>query len=111
MNADDFRKRTKTFAVRTIRLCEALPKSRTASVVGTQLLRCSTSVGANYRAACRAKSPRDFVAKLAIIEEECDEAIYWMELIVEAGLMSPKQVGDLKAEAEEILAMIVASIH
>ena len=74
------------------------------------MLRCGTSVGANYRAACRAKSLAEFVAKMAIVEEECDESIYWMELIVEAGLMDEKRLIELKNEANEILSMVVASI-
>jgi len=110
MNADEFKNRTKAFALRVIRLVEALPKSRTADVIAKQLLRCGTSVGANYRAACRAKSNADFVAKMAIVEEECDEVIYWLELLVEAGLMDDHRLADLKAEADEILSMVVASI-
>jgi len=110
MNANEFKDRTKPFALRVIRLCEALPKSRTADVVGKQLLRSGTSVGANYRAACRAKSPADFIAKMAIVEEECDESIYWMELIVEAGLIDEKRVTDLRDEANGILSMVVSSI-
>ena len=110
MNAEEFKKRTKAFALRVIRLCEVLPKSRTADVIGKQLLRCGTSVGANYRSACRAKSPTDFIAKMAIVEEECDEAIYWMELIVESGMLDEKHIADLRAEANEILSMGVASI-
>lgn len=110
MNADEFKDRTRTFALRVIRLCESLPKSRTADVIGKQLLRCGTSVGANYRAACRAKSPADFIAKMGIVEEECDESVYWMELIVEAGVMEEKRVADLRSEANEILSMVIASI-
>jgi four helix bundle protein len=110
MNAEEFKKRTKAFALSAIRLAEALPKSRTADVIGKQLIRCGTSVGANYRAACRAKSPSDFIAKMSIVEEECDEAMYWMELLVEAGLMDENRVADLKVEANEILSMVVASI-
>ena len=110
MNAEEFKNRTKELALRVIRLVEALPKSRTADVIGRQLLRCGTSVGANYRAACRAKSAADFIAKMAIVEEECDESIYWMDLLVGAGLMGEKCVADLKNEADEILSMVVASI-
>jgi four helix bundle protein len=110
MNADEFKDRTKAFGLRVVRLVEALPQSRTADVFGKQLLRCGTSVGANYRAACRAKSPADFVAKMKIVEEECDEAIYWMELIVEAGLMPENRVTDLLKEANEILSMVVSSL-
>jgi four helix bundle protein len=108
MNADDFKNRTKAFAIRVIRLVEALPNNQTAKVIGSQLLRCGTSVGANYRAACRAKSPADFIAKMAIVEEECDESSYWMELIAEAGLMNEKRLTDLKNEANEILSMVVS---
>lgn len=110
METSEFKKRTMAFALRVIRLCEALPKSRTADVIGRQLLRCGTSVGANYRATCRAKSRPDFIAKMAIVEEECDEAKYWIELLVEAGLVKETQVTDLKTEANEILSMVVASI-
>ena len=110
MNADDFKNRTKAFAIRVIRVVETLPKNQTAKVIGYQVLRCGTSVGANNRAACRAKSPADFIAKMAIVEEECDESIYWMELIAEAGLMDEKRLIDLKNEANEILSMVVASI-
>jgi four helix bundle protein len=110
MKPEEFKKRTKVFALRVIRLAEALPKSRTANVIGKQLLRCGTSVGANYRAASRAKSSADFIAKMAIVEEECDESIYWMELLVEAGLMDEERVADLKTEANEIVSMVVASI-
>ena len=73
MNANEFKNRTKAFAIRVIRLVEALPKNQTAKVIGNQLLRCGTSVGANYRAACRARSPADFIARMAIVEEECHE--------------------------------------
>jgi four helix bundle protein len=106
----DLRERTKAFALRVIRLCEALPKNQTANVIGRQLLRSGTSVGANYRAACRPKSKKDFVFKLGIVEEECDESIYWMELIVESKLMSEDKMHDLMVEGEEILRMVVASI-
>lgn len=81
MKADEMKQRTRVFALRVIRLVEALPKTRTAEVLGKQLLRCGTSVGANYRASCRAKSQADFIAKMGIVEEEADEAIYWIELL------------------------------
>jgi four helix bundle protein len=93
-----------------IRLCEALPKGKTADVIGRQLLRCGTSVGANYRAACRARSPAEFIAKMGIVEEECDECLYWMQLMIEAGLMPEERLNDLKREADELLAMTVSSI-
>lgn len=105
------KKRTKVFGLRIIRLVHSLPKSRTTDVIGRQLLRCGTSVGANYRAACRAKSPAEFAAKMGIVEEECDETIYWMELLVEADLIREPRVADLMSEANEILAMVIASIR
>ncbi len=88
----------------------ALPNERTASILGRQLLRCGTSVGANYRAACRARSRRDFVAKLGIVEEECDEVIYWLELLTDAGIIDKARVTDLLTEANEVLSIVVASI-
>jgi four helix bundle protein len=111
MNADEFKKRTRAFALRVVRLTEALPKTRTADVVGKQLLRCGTSVGANYRAACRAKSQADFIAKMGIVEEEADETIYWMELLVESGLIEKERVASLLDEANQIIALVVSSIR
>lgn len=110
MTPDDFRARTKAFALRGIRLAEALPKSTTGHVIGKQLMRCATSVGANYRSACRAKSRADFVAKMRIVEEECDESLYWMELLVETGQVKAAALVDLMKEANEILSLVVTSI-
>lgn len=107
---NDLKDRTKQFALRVIRLCEALPKGRTADVIGRQLLRCGTSVGVNYRAACRARSPAEFITKMGIVEEECDECLYWMELMIEAGLMPEERLSDLMREADELLAITVSSI-
>jgi four helix bundle protein len=107
----ELKDRTKQFAIRVIRLVSSLPKSMTADVIGKQLFRSATSVGANYRSACRAKSPADFVAKMAIVEEEADECGYWMEIIVETKLMKPELVADLLREANEIVAIVVASIR
>jgi len=78
----DLKKRTKAFALRVIALVESLPRSRTANVIGNQLLRSGTSVGANYRSACRGRSPAEFVSKMGIVEEEADESLFWMELLV-----------------------------
>jgi four helix bundle protein len=108
--AADFKNRTKQFALRVIRLVESLPQRRTADVLGKQLLRSGTSVGANYRAACRARSPQEFRSKLGIVEEEADESIYWIELLVESRLVRECLVTNLLQEAGEILAMVVASI-
>jgi len=109
VNPAEFRVRTQEFALRIIRLCDSLPKRRTAEIIGRQLLRCGTSVGANYRAACRAKSRADFVAKLGIVEEECDECIYWMELLIRADLIEIRLLDDLMQEANAVLSMVIAS--
>ena len=110
MTEAEFKKRTKQVALRIIRLVEALPPSRTGDVIGKQLLRSGTSIGANYRAACRGKSRADVAHKLTIVEEEADESLYWIELLVDAGLMTQRRVGGLATELSEILAMTVASI-
>ena len=107
----DLRVRTKKFAIRVIRLVNSLPNNRTCEVIGKQLLRCATSVGANYRAACRGRSTAEFCAKLGIVEEEADESAYWFELLVETDLVRKELLEDLHAEANEIVAMIVASIR
>ncbi|MBI3417436.1 MAG: four helix bundle protein [Verrucomicrobia bacterium] len=109
MNADEFKRRTKAYAIRVVRLAESLPKSGSAAVIGRQLLRAGTSVGANYRSVCRAKSRADFVAKLTIVEEECDESLYWMELLIETNVVKADLVADLMKEGNELLAMTVAS--
>lgn len=85
MNSTELKARTKQLALRIIRLCSAIPSNRTTDVLSRQLLRCGTSVGANYRDSCRARSKADFVAKIAIVEEEVDECTYWIELLVESG--------------------------
>jgi len=94
-----------------IRLVESLPHGQTASVIGRQLLRSATSVGANYRAASRAKSTADFISKMGIVEEECDESLYWMEMLAEAGIVDTARMADLMKEGGEILSMVVASIR
>ncbi|HWE39693.1 MAG TPA: four helix bundle protein [Isosphaeraceae bacterium] len=110
MSPVDLKARTKAFGLRIIRVVDSIPRSRSADVIGRQLLRCGTSVGANYRAACRARSPAEFCAKLGIVEEEADESIYWMELLVDANLVRPERLRDLMAEADELLAIVIASI-
>jgi four helix bundle protein len=110
MNEEIFKERTKNLGLRVIELVEGLPKNLTADVISRQLLRSATSIGANYRAACRGKSTADVMAKLAIVEEEADEAIYWLELLIESGVVAAAQVTELIKEANEILAMTVASI-
>jgi len=101
--------RTKAYANRVVRVCEALPDSWVARTLGSQLLRSGTSVGANYRAVCRAKSKADFLNKLRIVEEECDESLFWMELLVENSLLSAKRLNKLMGEGNELLAIVVAS--
>ncbi|MBI3832571.1 MAG: four helix bundle protein [Planctomycetes bacterium] len=110
MDSIRFKNRTKAFALRVIRLVDALPNKRAAMRLCDQLLRSGTSVGANYRAACRARSRPDFIAKMKIVEEECDESLYWIELLVESLLVKERLVASLYQEGQEILAMVVASI-
>jgi len=109
MTPDEMRVRTKSYANRVIKLCAALPKDWMARVLGAQLLRSGTSVGANYRAVCRAKSRADFLNKLKIVEEECDESLFWMELLIENGFFKPSRLRDLLEEGNEILSIVVAS--
>ncbi|MBW2567078.1 MAG: four helix bundle protein [Deltaproteobacteria bacterium] len=110
MEHPDLKKRTKECALRIVKLVEALPRSRTAEVLGRQLLRSGTSVGANYRSACRAKSNADFISKMGIVEEEADESLYWMELLIEAGIVKSENLESLMKEVDEILSITVASI-
>ena len=111
MTTDELKTRTKSFALRIIKLVEALPPTRTADVIGKQLAKSGTSVGANYRAACRAKSNADFIAKMGVVEEEADESALWMEVIVESGLMKEELVKDLLDEVDQIVAIMVSSIN
>jgi four helix bundle protein len=106
----DLKDRTKQFALRIIRLVDALPRKRSAEVIGKQLLRSATSVGANYRAARRARGTAGFQANLVIVEEEANESVYWLELLAEPEWMKPAQVRALLVEACEITAIIVSSI-
>jgi four helix bundle protein len=105
-----FKERTNKFALAVVKLVEALPRTRTADVPGRQLLRAGTSVGANYRAACQGRSASDVAAKLGIVEEEADESIYWMDLLVESGVVAADRATSLKEEANDLVAMTVASI-
>ena len=111
MAKDELRKRTKAFALDIIKLADALPDNTVGKIIKWQLVRAGTSVGANYRAASRPKSASDFISKMGIAEEETDESMYWMELIIEAKFMSENRISILYKEAEEILAMVVASIR
>ena len=110
MDEQTFKNRTKRFALEIVQLVESLPRNRIADVLGRQLIRSGTSVGANYRAACRGKSTSDVVAKLGIVEEEADESMYWIELLVDGGIVAPDCVDAVMREANELVAMTVASI-
>ena len=110
MQKEEFLKRTMNFGLRVIRVVESLPKNQVATVLGNQLLRAGTSVGANYRAAVRGKSRADFISKMGNVEEECDEALYWMEMLIESGSVKQKLLKALIDEGDEILAVVVASI-
>ncbi len=109
MNERELKQRTKQFALRVIALVEALPGTVGGRVVGGQLIRSGTSVGANYRAACRGRSKAEFTAKLGTVEEEADESGYWMELIIEGKMMDRRRVDPLLREADELVAIMAAS--
>lgn len=111
MDPAAFIARTKAYSLRIIKLVETLPKEEVARTLGHQLLRAGCSVSANDRAAHRAKSRADFIAKLAIVEEECDETIHWLELLVDSGRIKATKVALLQQAGDEILAMVVASIR
>ena len=104
------KERTRKLAIALVQLAESLPRNQTATILGTQLLRSGTSVGANYRAACRGKSAAKVIAKLSIVEEEADESICWMELLVDAHVVERDRASPITKEANELLAVTVASI-
>jgi four helix bundle protein len=103
--------RTKAFALDVVALVEELPRNRSADAIGNQLLRSGTSVGANYRAACHARSRREFVAKLGIVEEEADECQFWMDLVIARGWAETERVTKLREEARQLVAITVTSIR
>jgi four helix bundle protein len=106
---EQFKNRTKQFALRVITLFRALPKTDEAKVIGKQLLRSATSVGANYRAACRARSGAEFYAKICIVVEEADETLFWLELLEESGIFTREKLALLKKEADEIASICIKS--
>jgi len=110
LDKEELKDRFKQFSLRIIRLCQSLPKNKVSDVIGGQLLRSGTSSGANYRAACRAKSTADFIHKLKIVEEELDESLYWMELLIEAKILKEHLLNDLMKEGNELLSIVVSSI-
>jgi four helix bundle protein len=106
---EELRDRTKAFALRVIRLFRSLPYRTDTQVLGKQLLRCGTSVAANYRAACRARSKAEFIARIAIVAEEADEAVLWLELLIESGIIKSEMTVALLNEAKELAAILTAS--
>ena len=110
MNKSDLKMKTMRLGLEVIKLVADFPKTQLAHIIADQLLRCSLSVGANYRAACRAKSDKNFINKMKIVEEEADETVYWLEIIKESGLMKADLLVDLSHEANEIVSIIVAAI-
>ena len=111
MNQIEFKRRTKQLGLAVIRMTEKFPETRFAWVVKDQILRSALSVGANYRAVCRAKSDKDFINKMRIVEEEADETAYWLEIIEESDLLKSDDLRELKREVNELVAMVVASIR
>src|SRR5689334_8621821 len=109
MTPEQLRSRTKDFALRIVKLFRSLPHSPEAQVIGKQLLRCGTSVGANYRAVCRSRSKAEFIARLGIVVEEADESAFWLELLIETGTFKKEQVEGLLNEAQQLTALFNAS--
>lgn len=109
MGPEELKARTKTFALRIIALVDAMPRTQAGQTIGRQLLRSATSVGANYRAACRAQSRAEFAAKISIVVEEADETLYWLELLKESGLIASERLAELPREANELVAIAVSS--
>jgi four helix bundle protein len=102
------KKRTKEFALRVIKLFRVLPKDVDSQVIGIQLIRCATSVGANYRSACRAKSKKDFLYKINIVEEEADESLFWMALLVESEIIKQEKLEPLMNECNELVSIFTS---
>jgi len=109
--ADELRQRTKKFAIRIVTLFRSLPRMPDAQTLGKQLLRSGTSVAANYRAVCRARSKAEFISKMGIVVEEADETVFWLEILVETGILRAERAFDLQAEANELLAIFSASLR
>ena len=110
MSEPDLKKRTKAFALRILKLVDALPKTTAGRALASQIVPSGTSVAANYRAACRAKSTPDFIAKMGIVEEEADETLFWLELLEESELVTAAKLTAIKQEADELIAITVTSI-
>lgn len=109
MDADELKERTKQFGLRIMKLVDALPDTRSGRTIANQLVRAGTSVGANYRAACRGRSKKEFIAKLGTVEEEADECSYWLEMIIDGGLLNQQQVKPLLTESAELTKIMASS--
>jgi len=109
MDAAELKRRTKDVATKVVRFVESLPPGTATDVMGKQLLRSATSIAANYRAVCRSRSRKDFINKLAIVVEESDETLFWLEMLVETGKATPEEVEELSKEMEELLRIFSAS--
>jgi four helix bundle protein len=103
------KQRTKHFAIRIISLYRPLPKTEEAQITGRQILRCGTSVAANYRATCRARSRTEFIAKIGVVVEEADETVFWLELLMESRIVDPNRMSGILKEANGLLAICAAS--
>ena len=109
MNENELKERTKQFGLRVMKLVNALPKTTAGRTLGNQLIRSGTSVGANYRAACRGRSKAEFIAKIGTVAEEADESAFWLEMIMDGGLLKSELVSPIHQEAEELTAIFTAS--
>lgn len=109
MDREELKRRTKAFALRVVRFVGNMPGGAVSRILGNQLLRAGTSVGANYRAACRARSRADFISKIGVVEEEADEALYWLEVIAESGTVMSDELSSLIKEAGELVAIFTAA--
>jgi four helix bundle protein len=107
----DLRVRTKDFAIRIVTLYRKLPRNEESKVIGNQILRSGTSIGANYRSACRSRSKAEFIAKIGIVLEEADETAFWLELLLESRIFPPKKIGSLLREANELTAIFVSCLR
>ena len=109
MTKDELKSRTKQFAINIIRLIEELPNTKAGNTIGSQIIRSGTSVAANYRSACRARSNADFISKITVVEEECDETLFWLELIMDSGLLKKEVLAEMIREANELTAIFTAT--
>ena len=109
MTPDELKARTKRYGLEVIRVCDSLPNTRAANIIAHQLIRCATSIGANYRAACRSRSNADFASRIGITLEEADESVYWLELLSESGIKTEQHLSTLMKEGRELVAIFTAS--